>query len=171
MNNKNKLDYHFFDQYFNSFNIIFYAVVGFSILLFAVIFLNIKQQGGLNTSFGGNDSQWYYLAAVICLLFIWPAYSLYRKHLKGALQKGSLREKLEVFRSASLIKYAFLEAGNLIALALLFLTKEQLYLIVYAIMLIMFTINRPTPLRITRDLRLSGEEKDRIRNYRKGWDD
>lgn len=167
MNSQEEIDNKYFDHYFHSINLLFYSIVGVSLLFFVVIFLNIKETGGLNPSFTENEPSWYYLGAVICLLLIFPAYIFYKKKIVQARNEKLIRQKLIMFRKASMIKYALLEAGNLLALLLLFFTEEQLFFVVYAIMLTVFTINRPTPYRVAKDLELTAEEKEMIRNYKK----
>lgn len=165
--NEKENDAIFLDNYFQHFNVIFYAIVSASLLFFIIIFLNIKEGAGFNPSFQPEDPSWYYLAALACFLPVVPAYMLYAGNLRAIDKEATLQEKLIPFKSAFLVKYAFIEAGNILALVLLYVTEEHLFLIVYAIMLTLFAINRPTPFRIIKDLPLSPEEQKKVRFYRR----
>ena len=88
------------------------------------------------------------------------AFISYRRNLITSKNQHTLREKLIHYFRASLVKFAFLGAASIVAVTGLFLTTENLYVVLYIIVLMLFSINRPTVFRIARDLGLRDTEKD-----------
>lgn len=147
-------------QYISKISTIFYAIVGGPLMLFAIIYLRFKsERGGLIESLPEDITPvWHILLPFATLLAIIAAYVYYQR-LKKQISPAEDREvKLKKFYQASLIKYGLLAVASLIMIACLYGTTEKIFAAGYAIVLVVFSLNRPTPYRIKKDGKLSEEE-------------
>lgn len=71
--------------------------------------------------------------------------------------------KLEVFRSAALQKYMLLTASTILVVLGFYLSAAEFYGALYGLMIIIFSVHRPTPERFARDMRLTKEERKALR--------
>lgn len=74
-----------------------------------------------------------------------------------------LIRKLEVFKSAALQKYLLLTASTVLIIIGFYLSAEEFYAALYGLMIIIFSVHRPTPERFIRDMRLGKEERQALR--------
>jgi hypothetical protein len=74
----------------------------------------------------------------------------------------SIRDKLELYYSASIARSYYFLGATIISLLGLALTAEQFYVIYYTICLVAFSITYPTIYRINHQLRLNREEREVI---------
>lgn len=74
-----------------------------------------------------------------------------------------LDHKLDVFRAASLQKYMLLTASTVLVVIGFYLSAEEFYGALYGLMIIIFSVHRPTPERFGRDMRLKKEERKAVR--------
>lgn len=84
---------------------------------------------------------------------------LFRKRLRSVNEEEPLSVKLEVYRSASLIKYALLEAAALLSLVAYWLSGNALHLVIAIALAAYFFSQRPTATKIKKDLPLNYEEQ------------
>lgn len=143
-------------------NLIFYAMVGVPLMVFLFLYLQIKDGKFVVEQPDPNINLiLVYLVPIFCLLNVVLAYVLYKNQLKNTAELD-LRDKLQKFYYASLSKYSFLEAAVILTLIGLFLTGSMLYAMLYLILLMIFSLNRPTPYRLRKDLKIkSFPEKDK----------
>lgn len=71
--------------------------------------------------------------------------------------------KLEAFRSAAIQKYLLLTASTILVIAGFYLSAAEFYGALYGLMIIVFSVQRPTPERFMRDMRLAKEERQALR--------
>lgn len=74
----------------------------------------------------------------------------------------TIRDKLEIYYSASVTRSYYFLVASIISLIGLALTAEQFYIIYYTICLVAFSMTYPTIYRINRQLRLNREEREVI---------
>jgi hypothetical protein len=136
-------------------NLIFYALVGIPLLFFLFLYLQIKD-GRYSSIDPSEDLNMIllFLIPVFCLVNIILAYVTYQRKLKNVIGSDSLQIKLEGFFKASVLKYSFLAAASVITILGLFITAEMLYSIIYLTILLIFSLNRPTPFRLRKDLKI-----------------
>lgn len=152
-------------QYLNTLNIIFYLAVGLPLVLFCISYIKYEEQGGLRPTTQENFHilLHIFIPAFTIISAIY-AYLSYRRQLKQKDLQVSLTDKLLFLYQISIKKYILLFIANMLPVIGLFLTGEQLFAGLYAIALVIFSLNRPTPLRIFRDLKLSKEEQNKLIN-------
>lgn len=154
-----------FGQYLNTLNIIFYLAVGIPLILFCIAYIRYEQQGGLRPTTQENfDVLMHVFIPAFTIISAIYAYLTYRRQLKQKDLQVALTDKLFFLYQISIKKYILLFIANMLPVVGLYLTGEQLFAGLYAVALIIFSLNRPTPLRVFRDLKLSKEEQQKLIN-------
>jgi len=144
-------------EYFNTLTMVFYLMVGIPLLFFVVIYLQFQEAGGLQPT-----QNWNFLAHVIIpaatVISIVLAYRIYKKqiHERGP---STFKAKLRTFHEVSIYKYGLLDLSNFLPVLGMYLTGEQIFAGLYAVALVVFSLNRPTLRRISQDMKLSEQEK------------
>lgn len=149
-------------EYFNTLTVVFYLMVGIPLVFFILIYLHYEKAGGLHAT---ESMQFlpHLLLPLGLLASVYFAYSVYKSQLRQR-QASTFKEKLKTFHEAALYKYALLSLANFLAVIGMYLTGEQLFAGLYAIALVVFSLNRPTHRRIAKDMRLSKEEQQWLRS-------
>lgn len=150
---------------------LFYLMVGVPLLAFVWVYLNLKTIYP-NTIFsvpafrpllhGG-----ILLAALLIAIWAFVQYRRSLLHLKpyaGPSEHldNTVEKKVDLFRKASLKKYAMLTLSTLLVILGFYLSAEENYAAAYSILLIVFSVNRPTLDRLLRDTRMKKEERDAL---------
>lgn len=84
--------------------------------------------------------------------------------IRNMVQQHQLKEKLMVYRSANVIKFALLEGATLFAGVALLLTGNTFYIYIYIAMMLAFYIHRPQLEKCIRELNLNEKEAKTMRN-------
>lgn len=71
--------------------------------------------------------------------------------------------KFELFRAASMQKYLLLTASTVLVVLGYYLSAEEYYGAFYGILIVIFSVHRPTPERFIRDMRLNKEDRRALR--------
>ena len=100
-----------------------------------------------------------YVFPLIGLIGVLASAFMFKTLTKNIAEKSSLQEKLAAFQSASLIRYALLEGPALLNLVWFSKTGNLLYLTVAGVLVLLLVLQRPTRLKIDRELQLKGEHK------------
>jgi fructose-specific phosphotransferase system IIC component len=87
-----------------------------------------------------------YIAPIIALLGILLSTILYKKSIDNILVKSNLTlgQKLEQYRKACIVRWAFIEGAMLFCTVLLFITGKYYYLIFLFILLVFFIMYAPS---------------------------
>lgn len=144
-------------EYYNTLTLVFYLMVGMPLLFFVFIYLQYEKVGGLSATESIQVLPHIVLPAVI-MMSLYFAYAIYKKQLRQR-QPSAFKEKLRTFHEVSLYKYALLSLANFLAVIGIYFTGEQVFAGLYAIALVVFSLNRPTHHRISKDMQLSKEEQ------------
>ncbi|MDH3710896.1 MAG: hypothetical protein OER04_13460 [Cyclobacteriaceae bacterium] len=145
-------------------NILFYAMVGLPMLLFAWIYLPIKDmlswqesQAILPLGYGS-----YVMAMILAAAAIW-ALRIPKNKFKQVQQTWSLNHKLQFYTKAYSKPFLSVMLLSLWSVVLLYLTRSQLFVVVYALLLFLVSLYRPSFQRICGHLHLSKEEQSVIK--------
>ncbi len=149
------------EEFFRVLRIVFFAFVSVPLLFFLILFYLSKNQ-----AFAGIDGLREFGLA---LLFVSPAplflaFFFYYKKLKEAKQKVSIREKLQEYKSACILKYSLLEFSSILCLISYYFTAHVAGSGVFIGILIVFASQNPTVDRIIRSLKLDRSEAEVIRS-------
>ena len=147
-------------EYFHTLHLVFYLMVSVPLLSFCVVYLRRMGQGGLAVGFSFG---WVHGAVLLGMLLSgWLAYTTYRKQFVRYDAKQPLQARLHFFHQAAWPKYVWLALANLLPVVGLYLTGEQFFVALYAVALVLFSINRPTLKRVGSDLALSESERKQL---------
>ncbi|MEE9363276.1 MAG: hypothetical protein V3U92_11830 [Cellulophaga sp.] len=87
---------------------------------------------------------------------------LFKKTLVSSLEKKTLREKLNLFQSASIIKYASIEGPAILSIVAFFNSNNLFYLLIAICLMAYFFLLLPTKDKIEQSLKLRGELKNQF---------
>lgn len=147
----------------NKLNTVFYAMVGIPLLLFVFLYLNINDgKVYINPLDPEIVNVLLVILPVISLIIVLAGFIVYFKQIKVARAMEGSAAKVQAFFNASMLKYACLETGSLIAVLGYFLTSHVVFTGLYVAFLLIFSINRPTRYRMYKDLRLKQRERKNI---------
>jgi len=150
-------------EYFKILNIIYIAII-FSQLIFAGIIFTIVYLG-LFLAFAPDLIIPFIIVTLFLLLGgVVVGKIVFQNRLNSAKTKPTLKEKMTEYRTALVIRYAFLEGPTFFSLVSLLLTGYSLFLIVPCIVIAFFLTIRPSPDRAVMELELSNEESRQVYN-------
>ena len=144
-------------EYFKLISIIHTGLVlgvilfGAIVCLFIVDFQHVDSQSGLANLF-------VYLVPGLIMAGIIASNVIFRIKLNNLLNSEELIVKMEVYRRASIIRYAFIQLPALFALMVIFMTSDINYLVYAGLMIILLIIKRPTLKLAISELRLDQKE-------------
>jgi len=137
-------------SYFRSLNVIYASLVFGQVIFFLIVFY-LRNKGLIDPEFGD-----VYIFRWIVPLFaagsIYQGNDLYKKKMKKARQKPTFARKMDDYRLALIVRYAFWEAPSLLAIAAYFLTGQWLYLSLSALVFLVFLAHRPDIDKARREL-------------------
>jgi len=159
--------YHQIDLFLNGMNTRFYLIVCLPLLLFVLVYLEVQSRTGISPAFESGDHIGHYVLSLVLGLSWFPAKKMYKRKILEQRQEESLMQKLNAFRKAAIYMYLILGSAAILAIVGLYFAQEQIYLMAFGIVLILFSVNRPTPAKIIKDMKLTAEEKRMLSEYRK----
>lgn len=102
--------------------------------------------------------------AIICLLLILWSMKKYRFFIDEAKTKPRLRDKLNLYQTANTYRFISYGTSALLISIGFFLTNAQPFAALFAIMIVLFSINNPNSRKIITELKLNKSEKEIILN-------
>ncbi len=133
-------------------------VAGVSFFALFVYLQNAEWKFNLSDT---NDI-FFFIVPSFAIFGIYLGSFLYKKQLNSLANKKSLKEKLAGFQSASIIKYATIEAPALLAIVAAFLNGNLFYLLISIVLLIYLFFQKPTKEKIEMELNLTGDMKSQF---------
>jgi len=148
-------------DYLHKINNLFHVLVAIPLLGFVYLYLE-SQVGRIQPLINNPDTVLilHYILPLIIMVDSGIAFLVTKKSLTVFPNDDKLMEKLSVYYRISLVKYVILEGAAIVSVIGYYLTLSKVYVGFYVVLLMIFSINRPTVYRISRDLKLEGEEKD-----------
>ena len=144
-------------EYFRSLKIMFYAMI-MGVIIFALVSFFLQQNG-----YGKREMDVFkYIVPLFIIGGIIVGNLLFKKQLNVALNKIDLLDKLINYRSALIIRYAFLEGSAFFAIVVYLVTGGMLFLWLAIIPILSFLLIIPSIEKTQYDLELNHEEKQRI---------
>jgi hypothetical protein len=126
-------------------------------LLFGIAVLSITPQKGIDVS-NTKDVFLFVVPAMAIGCFALSAY-LFKTNLNIAINKTTLEEKLMIYQSALITRFAPLEGLSLFGIVTYMQTGNLLFIIISGLTALYFLSLRPTKDKIENDLNLSYEDK------------
>lgn len=138
-------------------SIIHLALVA-GVLAFGLVMFFITPNQKLDFTYNGDVM--FFIVPILAIGGIIVGDFIFRKNINVLAAKHTLREKLEGYLTASIIKYALLEGPALFALVNFMNDDNQYYLITAIFLLGWLIMQRPTRDKIESDLMLEGKLKN-----------
>lgn len=149
---------------------LFYLMVGLHLVAFSWVYLNLKfwtPRYFFQSPEGAVAGHVAIVGLTIGLAVL--AIVRYRQRhqemapfAEGKEGVEALEKKVQLFYEASLQKYVFLTGATLLVVLGFYLSLNEFYVPLYAIALILFSINQPTAERLGRDMQLKKEEREML---------
>lgn len=147
-------------EYFHKLNITYYLLIAGPLVGFCYAYLQHQAAGGLEPTV---YLSWLHISLIIgAAVIIFIGYRSYQRALSTIESDWLFQQKLKFFYRKSSELHTYFMLSNTLAALGLYLTGEQLFAGVYAVVLVVFSLFRPTPRRIIRDLRLSKAEEEKL---------
>lgn len=148
------------EDFYNRIYLIFNALIATSLLPFSLVFLDIHKNGIAGSIL--NEMITYFLTFISIVLISYFTYKSFRKikHFRENIDTSKkFREKLEQYYKVFLKHYVTLNLFAGIITVIFYLTRTNLLIICYVILLVLLSLNRPTLKSIISELKLSKEEE------------
>jgi len=143
-------------------------LIAIPMMAFIVLFLKIENRT-YHPEILNEDMTFYLriISLIGVLVMVGLGWYAFKKGISSLNTSMAIRNKLELFYSASMTRSYYFEAATFLTLIGLALTAEQLYVGFYTICLVAFSITYPTIYRINSQLRLNKEERGLIISRKK----
>ncbi len=142
-----------------SLQMLFYVLLAGQFIFAIFAYIYSKKQGKLAPDSGDVENIVTTALYIMTLINIPLGYYLHTKKLKSILLLKNLEEKLMRYRESFLIKLMLFESITMFSLVVFLLYSNYQSLIVVAIVLVLFFMNKPTEFMIQNELELEYEEK------------
>lgn len=129
-------------------------------LVFAAIAYYLNSSGTISVIDFGEKERYILLAvAALALLLVALALVFYKNKIAAIRAAAEpAKEKLIAYRAASLIRWAMLEAPVLIAIVAFMLTGNYNFLIIAAVVLLLFLSTKPSAAKAVTEISVNEDE-------------
>ena len=147
-------------QYFQTLTILFFAMLtGQVLFIFIALYLIIGKQIIIDSSL---QSILTYLVPIFIIGSILIGQMIYKSFLSRLKLKRNLMEKMNGYKSALILKLAFIEGATLFAIVSYILTGDILFIAIAGISILYNLTLKPNISKIAIDLELNTLEKKQI---------
>lgn len=151
-------------EFHHRINLIYHAIIAVSLIPFALVFLDIDSGEGSGSQL---DPEYEWVVIVILLLAAFTAclrvWRKVKERLAALDPNAEIKTKLVAYFNFQIQRYFQLEVGALISLVGLWLSANYVFVVAYLLVLVQFSLLRPSQDKVIRDLELSKEERDKLR--------
>jgi len=146
-------------KYTDRLNTAFYASLGLPMVLFGWVYLPRKDTLSWTTSAVPQVPLWalYLLGIIVLGLAFWSIIDTRRK-TKQVPVAADIEEKFDHFSSQWKRAYAVTAIASTIAVLLLFIFEHTFFVVIYALLLFIISLYRPSPRRWQNDMRWNKEQ-------------
>ncbi|MBK8503171.1 MAG: hypothetical protein IPL46_13710 [Saprospiraceae bacterium] len=148
--------------YFKSLKVLHSALLG-GIVFFAVVSIALQQDGA--ESVGGLvDMLMPFFIPVLSVAGIVGGDFVFKSRLQRIAGLDSLKDKMDGYRSALIIKFALIEGPALLTIIAFIQTGRYLYLGIALLLLMVFVYYSPKKSKLISDLQLTKNDSDLLDN-------
>ncbi|MCB8964097.1 MAG: hypothetical protein H6536_03530 [Bacteroidales bacterium] len=149
-------------DYFNSLKIIHFALLSGQLIFAGIAFaLSLQSKPAVPGTIKQVLLIAIPLAVVIGFLF---SLFIFKKRLDAAKIGDSLIAKMNAYRSALIMKYAPLEGVSFLALIAYTIAADYTFLVLAALIIVVFAINQPSLSKSITDLNLTPDDEKQLRD-------
>lgn len=139
-------------------NILYLALFMGQILFFGVAyFVNTEHLYGSEYSY-----IFEYIVPIVIVACVGLSYMFYNLRKKQGQSLNGLSNKAAHYRVSNIVRYAIVEAGNMLALVSYLMTGASTFLTLFALGMAVFVLYRPSLQRFTNDYLLDASEKNEL---------
>ncbi len=156
---KQQIDLNTVGGFFTQLKIL-HGALCMGVFLFLGISVFLVNSGSVGDSFDPDQSQLFlYLALGLSIACLFVSRFIGPKILEGAKTKNTLDEKIEVYRSASIVNYALIEGPSLACITFFLLSGNYYILGLGIVNLLLLASLHPTKTKATIALELAGDHR------------
>jgi hypothetical protein len=144
-------------EFLKSINIIYFALLAGQIMFLMVAFF-VAKDVVITKQVKEMNNLFQFIVPVYAIGGIAMGYLISKSLLKKIDKKASLDEKLNKYRAALLVKFALHEVPVIFALVVYLISKNNLYLGIALVTILLFLFIRPGRDAIIQDLELNSQE-------------
>ncbi|MEM7483707.1 MAG: hypothetical protein AAF348_00720 [Bacteroidota bacterium] len=112
--------------------------------------------------FTDTDNSFFLIIPIFAIGAIFMGNLVYKKLTAEISKISGLKQKLMRLQTASLIKFASVEAPALFSVVVFYITENMAFLLIAVVLIFYFFTLRPTKVKIENLLALRGEEKSQF---------
>lgn len=162
-----KVDFKNFEEYQSKLGLVFHGTLAVPLLPFAILFLEVKNrgyQGMIEPGMAANIIN--YAVAMVSGLLVAQGFNVLKRKIYRVEELNTLKAKLQLYYSAAVPLYILVGVACLFLAVALWITTGGVVIVAFVIVLFVMSLNRPTPARYVKILKLNKEEKDIIINHK-----
>lgn len=152
-------------DFHNRINLVYHAIIAVSLVPFALVFVDIDSG---EDSVSQLEGQTEIIVIIILLLSIFTTcLQVWRKakeQYETIDQSWNIKKRLIVYFNFQIKRYMQLEIGAIISLVGLWLTTNYVFVIAYLMVLVQFSLLRPSQDKVIRDLQFNKEDREKLRS-------
>ena len=145
---------------------VYHSIIAISLIPFALIFLNIDSGASTEPLVGQNLVIVFYIVTIPSIVI--PCYLVWKEakeRIKNiSKDEGGIKKRLATYFKFQTHRFLLLELSAIISLIGMWLTLNYLYIVTYLLVLVQFSLLRPSQDKVIRDLEFSKEEREKLRS-------
>lgn len=144
-------------QYFNKLQSVLFLLLIGPLLVFIVLHL----YGG-DTSADATRIEYLLVIGLAAVLDWLVATILFNKKIKSVRNAQGLGAKLDKYFGITIVRFAFLSSASLLMALGFYLSGSDVFTVIYLLGLMLSALSWPTSPRVSRHLRLRGDEREMV---------
>ncbi|MDH5396935.1 MAG: hypothetical protein OEX02_02235 [Cyclobacteriaceae bacterium] len=149
------------NDFFIKINQIYHLIIATPLLAFIYLYLEKREE----TWIAVIHDQMYleiisYTMAPTAVALAFLGFKLFKDRIDKSFEHKSLTDKLSVFSNAFLIQQTFFSLASATSILGLYLTGNNMFAILYVIMLFITSIQRPSASKVSHALKLPKEQRE-----------
>lgn len=148
--------YNNWERFYHKYNILFNGLVALPLIPFGYVFLETQKEFPDEPLL--MDSSALILEVVLIVISVASmifSHRYKRKVMEEVGKQEAIPDKLKVFLSEKTRQYMILEIASICSIVGLYLTKNQLFSVVFIAVIFVYSLSRPTFDSVVRELKVS----------------
>ncbi|WP_420602624.1 hypothetical protein [Flagellimonas sp.] len=144
------------ERFIRTLSIIHLGLIAGPLVFGLIVYFNSQST---HINFSNTDDMFLIVIPIFALSSIFLGNFIFGQSIKNIARTSSLRQKLVRFQTASIIRYALVEAAAFFGIIAYYMTGNLVFMLISAILILYFFMLRPTREKIIRTLNLTGSDK------------
>lgn len=164
MTSINSEDNYSVKPFLDKINLIFNSILALPLVAFGWMYLEAKA-GRFSTNLDTmNANLINFIVPFVVLSIIGFSFYRFKRKVAGISDDLPLSVKLESYLKIALVTYAGLELALVLSVVGYYFTLSNTMVVMFVIVLVFFSLNKPTPMRIANNLNLKDRDRDVMMN-------